>query len=131
MPGPRVFADPFGNDVAGSRQGVFHGGHVFTGIYKGPGPFGRITLSLGHEDLRQRLKATFPGNGCAGASFRAVRQIEVLQGRQVRRFQNLLPQVVREQSLLLNGRQHGVFSFVKLLQALMQIPDGGNLHFVE
>ena len=74
-----VFADPLGDDVPGSTQGLFDVIHARLWIDVLVSGCGDVKIPLTPEAQRQGLQSPFPGDGGPGAPLGPVGQVGILQ----------------------------------------------------
>ena len=130
-PSGAVFADPLGDDVPGSTQGVFGYFHPQFRIDVLNSFKVDVKILLVPEVQSQGFQSLFPGDGGPSAPLGPVGQIDVLQGRHGCGREDGLPQFLGQQPPLFQGSQDGlppVPEFPKLRQA---VPNAGDSHLIQ
>ncbi len=78
--GAGVFVNPFGDNVASPRKGLFRGENFLFRVYEVAGPSKGIGgLILFIKQGGKRLQSLFPGNGGPGSALRPEWQVDVFQ----------------------------------------------------
>ena len=128
-----VVADGLGDDVGGAGEGVLHRLHALFGIHIPGGLRRRVRAvrPLGKQQFRQRRQALFPGNGGPGAALLLVGAVQVLHLRQRPGGVDGGGEFLRQLALFLDRPLHRLPAFrqvPQVLEALLQIPQGGVVH---
>jgi len=74
---PFILIDPFGNDIPGPLQGIFHALHLIA--KKVGGRFLNVHLLLLHQDPGQWFQALVPSHRCPGLPLGLIGKVYVLQ----------------------------------------------------
>ena len=130
-PGGAVFADPLGDDVSGSIQGLF--GFFNPQFWVDILNSGKVDIEilLVPKVYRQGFQSLFPGDSGSSPPPGTVGQIDVLQGCHSFGRENGLPQFLSQQTTFFQGSQNGlapIQEFPKLCQA---VPNAGDSHFIQ
>ena len=129
FPGPGVFRDPLGHDIAGSGERLFPVGDLAPDETVGQ-PLG-LAAVLTHQQRSQRLQPFFAGRRGPGTPLGLVRQIEVFQFVAVPAIVELRAQRAGHLSRRLDRRTDGPLARFERVQTFEPVADRSHLHFVE
>ncbi len=133
LPELRVVAEHFRHDVAGPRQGILRRLHALlrVDVPRRLRQGVRAVPPLGEEQLRQGGKALLPGHRRPGPALLLVGPVQVLHLRQGGGGVDGPGQLPGQLALFLDGLLHGLPPLLEapeVVQALLQIPEGGVVH---
>ena len=126
-----IIADGLRHNVAGPGQGILCRLHALFRIHILGGLRYRVRSAGGHQCLRQRGKAFFPGNGGPGAALLLVGPVEILHLRQRGGSVDGGGELRRQLALFFNGGLHRLLALGKAPQVpepLFQSAQGRIVH---
>ena len=124
-----VFVHLFGNDVAGTFQGIFFVLH-FT-FHKGTDTGHEVVFALHHQDGGQWLQSLLTGCFGTGLALRFVRQVDVLQFGGIPTSLDTFLQLGGQLALFLDGLEDGLLALGCFGELVVSLLDFAYLHFIQ
>ena len=118
----------FSDDVLGALNSSISISHLVTHIFLSH--LHDITFTLEEQSLCQRFQSRLTSNLCTGSALRFERQINVFQFRSVPAFLDTLLECIRQFSLFIDRLENGFLTFRHLLEFIVSLGDGFNVHLV-
>ena len=131
-PGLRIVADPFGQDVPGSREGGVDVPDFLLRVDECLGQGHRVGPRLViDEGVGQRFQPSLLGDGRPGASLRPVGGVQILQGREGFSIGNRLLEEVGQEVPFLERFEDGAAALFGFSQLQHSVADPGDRHLVQ
>ena len=123
-----ALAHHFGNDILSTLQGSISILHLVA--HKLLSSLQRVAFTLEEEHLSQRFQASLTCNLCTSSALRFKRKIDILQFCGIPTVFDALLEGIRQFTLFLNSLQDSFLTFRHLLEFLVSLSDGLDIHLI-